>query len=160
MLRVALVLSLWHAPIPWLHAHDLDGPLVEHLESLSQHVAEFHAVELGAGEQHLEWHLHLVLQWCLNHQLPCPDADDRQPGSDDYVGAVKMSAARANAGAASGQPTARAFLADDFIHGSLAILPQVAKADRAMSAIARARHFFETYGRADSLRDLVGVRLC
>jgi hypothetical protein len=155
-----LVLSLWHAPIPWVHAHDLEGPAVERREMLSQHVAEFHARELSLGEQRLEWHAHLVLPWCLVHHFPCPDSDDREPGADDYFGGVKVCAAGTTACETIGQPTARAFLAGDLVAGPALLLADASGAETALFAIARGRHFFETYGRTDSVRNLLGVRLC
>jgi hypothetical protein len=160
MLCVALVLSLWHAPIPWVHVHDLEGPQVERLQLLSQHVADFHARDLGQGAARLAWHAHLVLPWCLINHSPCPEGDEREPGSDDFLGNVKISAARAVAGDAIGQPSTRAFLAGDQAADQLLIASHSAGAMAALGAPALGRHFFETYGRSDAVRDLVGVRLC
>ncbi len=154
-----LMLSLWHAPIPWVHFHDLQGPQVDRLELLSQHVAEFHARDLDQGTQRLTWHAHLVLPWCLSHHLPCPEGDQRQPGSDDFLGQMKMSKAGACPGETIGQPTTRAFLAQTFVIDLAPVLPNMEGASTAIFALARATHFFETYGAA-SVRDLVGVRLC
>ena len=160
VLCVALALSLWHAPIPWVHVHDLEGPEVERLQLLSQHVAEFHARDLGQGGGRLAWHAHLVLPWCLIHHSPCPEGDERAPGSDDFLGSVKVCAAGAVAGDAIGQPTTRAFLAGDLAAEQLLAVSHSAGATVALGAPGLGRHFFETYGRSDSVRDLVGVRLC
>jgi len=158
-LRVVLVLSLWHAPIPWVHTHDLDGPEVARLESLSQHVAEFHARELSLGAERLEWHTHLVLPWCLVHHFPCPDSDEREPGADDYFGSVTIGAAGTNSGGMIGAPTSRAFLADGLASDLAARLPNVVQSGQSILARAPNRHFFDPYGAA-AVRDLVGVRLC
>ncbi len=80
--------------------------------------------------------------------------------ADDFFGGVKMSVAGTSAGDTIGQPTVRAFLAEDLAHSPAVLLPEVAAANTALSAIARGTHFFETYGRTQSVRDLVGVRLC
>ncbi len=130
VLRVMIVLSLWHAPIPWVHAHDLEGPAVDRLGMLSQHVAEFHAREVSLGAQRLEWHTHLILPWCLVHHFPCPDSDEREPGADDFFGGVKVTAAGMNSGEAIGAPTARAFLADDLVSDLAARLPHAASASQ------------------------------
>src|SRR4029450_8695937 len=88
-LRVLLVLSLWHAPIPWVHPPQIDGPDVDHLQVLSRHVAEFHSRELNHGEKSLDWHMHLVLPWCLTHHLPCPAPQQPNPVCDHYVARAK-----------------------------------------------------------------------
>jgi hypothetical protein len=154
-----LALSLWHAPIPWVHVHDLEGPQVDRLESLSQHVAEFHSHDIASGRSRLTWHAHLVLPWSLNHHFPCPDGDRREPGSDDFVG-IRTSAAGMNTAQAIGQPITRAFLATDVaLEAGLSILAERASLAQ-LAATGRAAHFFETYGRASAIRDLAGVRLC
>jgi hypothetical protein len=159
LMRVMLALSLWHAPIPWVHVHDLEGPQVERLESLSRHVAEFHSRDIASGRSRLAWHAHLVLPWSLNHHLPCPDGDRREPGSDDFVG-IRTNAAGMNLTQAIGQPAVRAFLAADVVvdTGMSVLAERGALAQ--MAATGRGAHFFETYGRASAIRDLAGVRLC
>jgi hypothetical protein len=159
-LRVVLALSLWHAPIPWVHAHEIDGPDVDHLQVLSRHVAEFHSRELNQGEKKLDWHMHLVLPWCLMHHLPCPDQEQRKPVSDDYVGGAKWSVVGSNASKTLIEPASRAFRAEDLATDEGLWLMATARANTAISAIARGQHFFETYGCAHGVRDLVGVRLC
>ncbi len=59
--RLCLILSLWHAPLPMIHAHgsDIEGPFspsaaVEHLNQHHLDVAVNSHVEFG-------WHVHLVL---------------------------------------------------------------------------------------------------
>jgi hypothetical protein len=158
-LRVVLVLSLWHAPIPWVHAHDLDGPEVAKRAMLSQHIAEFHSHEVGLGAEHLEWHVHLVLPWCLVHHLPCPDSHDRDPGADDFFGGAKISGAGMKAGETLGAPLTRAFQAYAPASDLAARLPHTSGTGDAILTPAPGRHFFETYGAA-AVRDLVGVRLC
>src|SRR5438309_1651419 len=159
VLRAAIVLSLWHAPIPWVHAHDLDGPRVEGRQLLSEHVAEFHGRELSQGQKRLDWHMHLVLPWCIVHHLPCPDSDHRQPASDDFFGAVKMGRGAELSVKAIMQPTTRAFLAAS-LGADAARLLLSAIGTESIGVFGRGTHFFETYGRTSCVRDLVGVRLC
>jgi hypothetical protein len=159
-LRVVLALSLWHAPIPWVHAHEIDGPDVDHSLVLSRHVAEFHSRELSRGEKRLDWHMHLVLPWCLVHHLPCPDQQQPRPVSDDYVGGAKWSAAGPSASKILIEPATRAFRGEDLATDDGLWAASAAGVNTALSAIARGQQFFETYGRTHSVRDLVGVRLC
>src|SRR5262245_48904412 len=69
--RLWLVLSLWHAPIPWFHSHEISDS-AEHAGFLSRHVHEFHADEMAQGEAHPGWHWHLILPWCFDGHLTCP----------------------------------------------------------------------------------------
>jgi hypothetical protein len=158
LLRVLLVLSLWHAPIPWVHAHDLDGPDVARLQMLSQHIAAFHTREIDLGQQRLEWHVHFVLPWCMIHHHPGPD-DEHGPDADDFIGGSKVCAAGMNSGETIGAPTTRAFLAWNLACDLVAISVAVDGPGFSIRESASARQFFTTYGTA-SVRDLVGVRLC
>ncbi len=161
VLRAVLVLSLWHAPIPWVHAHEIEGPQVERLRLLSQHVAEFHARELSQGTRVLDWHAHLILPWCLVHHFPCPAQDEHEPGSDEYFGGASLTNVAGTISAKMlGQPAARAFLAGFPVPDHAAVLPETMGAHAALLALGRGTHFFETYGRTQCVRDLVGVRLC
>src|SRR5436190_15874990 len=90
VLRVVMVLSLWHAPIPWIHVHEFEGPQVERLDSLSRHIAAFHAHELNKGRPSVDWHAHLVLPWCMNHQHDCPADSERDPAPDDILGSAQV----------------------------------------------------------------------
>jgi hypothetical protein len=159
LLRVLLVLSLWHAPIPWVHSHDLDGPDVARLTMLSEHVAAFHAREVGLGQQHLEWHLHLVLPWCMIHHLPCPESDDHRSGPDDFIGGAKLCAAGTNSEGTVGAPRVRSFLAGDLGCCVTATSFVFDGPGASIQPPACPLQFFATYG-ATSVRDLVGVRLC
>jgi hypothetical protein len=125
---------------------------------LSQHVAAFHAREVGLGQQHLEWHVHLVLPWCMIHHLPCPESDDHSSGPDDFIGA-KLCAAGSNSEGTVGVPTVRAFLTGDLGCCVTATSSVYDGLGASIGAPASALQFFATYGAA-SIRDLVGVRLC
>jgi hypothetical protein len=160
VLRIMLVLSLWHAPIPWVHAHEIDGPQVDRLQMLARHVNEFHARELTRGEQCLDWHVHLVLPWCLVHHLPCPEEDQHEPGADEYFGGARSSTAGISPVMDIGQPTTTAFLSGAPAADQAGLATQEVGTRSAILACALGTHFFETYGRTDCVRDLVGVRLC
>jgi len=160
MLRVVIVLSLWHAPIPWVHVHEFEGPQVERLVTLSQHIAEFHARDLVCGTASAEWHSHLVLPWCLNHQHNCPADDERDPGSDDILTGTKVTAGNLTAGHALGQPNSRAFLAGEFSAHEAVLGQQGTGANGKICGLSRFRQFIETYGSSVAVRDLLSVRLC
>ena len=159
-LRFVMVLSLWHAPIPWVHVHEIAGPQVERLASLSQHVAVFHARDLSWENTTLNWHAHLVLPWCLNHQHNCPADDDRDPGSDDILGCARVIAGAIAESQAFGQPTTRAFLAGGIFADEAALIERAIGTSSGQIGPSRIRHFFETYGCSVAVRDLMSVRLC
>jgi|GEM_PF-2388322 len=73
--RLLLVLSMWHAPLPCVHTHDIVGPFVEHVLSLARHVDHFHLAEVEHGQRHLGWHVHLVLPWNASHATEGPTDD-------------------------------------------------------------------------------------
>ncbi|HEY2249972.1 MAG TPA: hypothetical protein VGH74_02885 [Planctomycetaceae bacterium] len=165
MLRVVIVLSLWHAPIPWVHVHEFEGPRVDRLESLSRHIAEFHAGDLLWGTTAAEWHSHLVLPWCLNHRCPhdqhnCPADDERDPGSDDILAGGRLTAGDLTAGQSFGPPTSRAWLAGEFMAAEAPLVQRGTGANNALCGLSRFRQFFETYGSSVAVRDLLSVRLC
>ena len=82
------------SPIPWVHVHELEGPQVERLGLLSQHIADFHARDVSWGSTSLDWHSHLVLPWCMSHQHDCPANDEREPGADDVFGGTALDDAK------------------------------------------------------------------
>lgn len=157
-LRCVVVLSLWHAPIPWIHIHELAGPQVDRSDSLSEHVAQFHARDLQWGNTAIDWHSHLVLPWCLNHHHNCPDDDERDSGSDEIFAGCQVAAGGTAGTQWIGQPTGRAFLAGQIAAGAGTFAQHAAGA--VLFDQARCRHFFETYGSSAAVRDLLSVRLC
>jgi hypothetical protein len=160
VLRVVMVLSLWHAPIPWIHVHEFEGAQVERLESLSRHIAAFHAHELNRGSPSGDWHAHLVLPWCMNHHHDCPADDERDPAPDDILGGAKVTVGGLPVSQSYGQPTTRAFLTWAIPADGAAVAQYGPATSGAPSGPAPFRHFFETYGGSVAICDLVSVRLC
>ncbi len=160
VLRLFIVLSLWHAPIPWIHAHDIEGPEVDRLPLLARHVNEFHVREVTHGQRHLDWHLHLVLPWSLVHDTSCPDDDHPQPGSDEYCSGPQLAVAGVTQDQGPAEPRARALLPGELAADLAIVTPSEVGAQAALSGCARGTHFFATYGHPDAVRDLLGVRLC
>lgn len=75
-LRILLLLSMWHAPFPWLHGHAIAGPDVDQASSLARHVDGFHAGEREHGDTKTGWHVHLILPSAPNDCGKCPQPDD------------------------------------------------------------------------------------
>jgi hypothetical protein len=50
--RLSLIVSLWHAPVPWVHQHSADAP------DLTVHLATHHAHDHGEA---CGWHMHCEL---------------------------------------------------------------------------------------------------
>jgi hypothetical protein len=159
-LRGLLVVSLWHAPIPWVHFHDLEGPHVELLDPLSLHVAEYHARDLDGGRKALDWHAHLVLPWRLDlHHSDSGDEGEAPRPDDDFI-AKTAEAANLQSSLSLGRPVPALFAG----WGDLPAVGAFGLPEDAAAATTpgndRHRHFFETYGRPAAVRDLTGVRLC
>lgn len=59
-LRLALVLSVWQAPIPWVHAHSLEAG-VGAAPGLARHLRDFHSGTVATHAVSPGWHLHFGL---------------------------------------------------------------------------------------------------
>lgn len=72
--RLALIVSLWNAPIPLLHAHGADVNVADVSETFVDHLAAYHHDELNS---HVDfgWHWHLVPK-------PAKHPTDKSKGSD------------------------------------------------------------------------------
>ena len=157
-LALMLIVSLWHAPVPWIHAHELHGTDVDHVEQLHRHVDAFHATEIAAGQLRLDLHAHLILPW---ERVPTPDAPGTPhvPGSDDLEFALLSVGTGASLSAKSAGPAAPELLGN--LLASLMIGSSVRQApESSLRGISRGSHFFETYGCSVSIGDLVSVRIC
>ncbi len=79
MLRLACVLSLWHAPIPWVHIHSTDAA------ELANHIRQFHPelLETALAEPP-GWHWHTVLPpWGRN---PSSTSEEEEPSPWTVIG--------------------------------------------------------------------------
>lgn len=159
-LRTLLVLSMWHAPIPWVHAHDLAGPIVDQGGTLARHVEEFHAGLDHHGEGDIGWHTHLVLPWCLSHHAPCPLDRQGDESETHYLSGLKFGVVQpAPTPVSMGHALAVAYL-------PVSELCALAHPHNRLSmpigpnARNRALHFLGTYGGSVSLGDLLSVHVC
>jgi hypothetical protein len=159
-LTTLLVLSLWHAPVPWVHAHDLVGPVVDHVPALHRHVDEFHATEVEHGDEHLDLHAHWILPWQRAHDPVQAPGHPGGDSSDDDGFLFRVAGAATGPTLKSvGQPAGRSF---DGLSPALgmSVRQRLPFGNAPAFALSHGRHFFETYGRAVSVGDLLGVRVC
>jgi hypothetical protein len=85
--RLALIVSLWNAPLPIMHAHGADSDSLRSPGALASHLVDYHPDILMNSHVDLGWHWHLVPP-PVNHPGdeskagPCPfcpqDARDSQ----------------------------------------------------------------------------------
>jgi hypothetical protein len=83
VVRLGLIVSLWQAPIPWLHSHGTDiaqiAPATNATE-LATHLAIFHDDVAPGSEHDFGWHWHWVLpSW--SHALD-DTPDDERPSEE------------------------------------------------------------------------------
>lgn len=88
VVRLSLILSLWQAPIPWVHCHGTDISIIQSVDAaseLSNHLAAFHGNathEFVPLDFDLGWHFHWILP-CWGHALDQTPQD--QPPSEECM---------------------------------------------------------------------------
>ena len=85
VLRACLIVSLWQAPVPWIHSHETDSSQGTGLAStgdLVQHLALFHPATKIDSADELGWHLHWILP-CWGHALD--DTPDDEPPATEVM---------------------------------------------------------------------------
>lgn len=159
-LRVLLVLSLWHAPFPWMHEHDLEGSVVESMGHLARHVDEYHGDALRRGETHCGWHVHLVCPSAMDPSGKCQQSAPGDAPSDEgqVCGVLKFAVSRTNARAADDA----GFLDAGKTLSSLPLawMPIQRPTLTAGTGVRPPPHFLGTYGDSVALGTLLGVCLC
>lgn len=80
VVRLSLVLSLWHAPLPVLHAHTLSFADLNGNPLLADHLVRYHCSEgdhlHSTDVSDTDWHWHFVIPNCDGC---CSDSDDHHP---------------------------------------------------------------------------------
>lgn len=150
--RLCLVLSLWHAPVPWIHIHRAEASDALAKSRLTNHLLRRHAVG-DEIERETGWHWHLVLpRWCVDgartscHE--CADDEDRpvsMPEFDDGLPAPQ--AIQVSLLADAGQPLVEPPVPNP------GVLPS------APTCLA-AGPFLDTFLDTVSMRALIGVARC
>ena len=88
VVRLCLIVSLWQAPIPWVHCHGTDLRGIQSVVTaaeLSHHLVAFHAnSELGLVrvDNELGWHFHWILP-CWGHAADQTPED--QPPAEECM---------------------------------------------------------------------------
>ena len=82
-MRLCLIVSLWQAPIPWVHCHDANVCVSQSLSeatNLSNHLANFHSSGIATVESEIGWHWHWILP-CWSHAID-QTPDDEPPAQE------------------------------------------------------------------------------
>lgn len=165
--RLLLMLTLWNAPIPWVHVHGMPESADGYNRLLVEHLQVFHPGVNPATESQSGWHLHWILPWSVADGGPCPanPVPDRTPTDVD--------------GPAETRPVhSPRFTAPSSLEDSLEELVRPARTSlaefsgrigdydlRKASGAAGERavacaHFFQTFPASVTLTALIGVALC
>ncbi|WP_010584357.1 hypothetical protein [Schlesneria paludicola] len=83
VLRACLIVSLWQAPVPWIHSHGTEPVTVARVsatQDLVHHLALFHPAVNAEAAKELGWHLHWILP-CWGHALD-DTPDDESPATE------------------------------------------------------------------------------
>lgn len=152
ILRLCLMVSLWHAPVPWLHFHEADGADGPAQIQLLKHLDVFHRDNPMDGRE-LGWHIHFALPWQVANggQRPLTDED---PGSPHRQTLCEYAPATSS-------PTTD--LSAAFCHGLVVQLADIDRVEAVLLATARPERvsvFLDTYRQSAALRDLIQVARC
>src|SRR5579871_4630370 len=76
--RALLIVSLWNAPLPVIHAHGADISESADATEFAAHLAEYHADVTLNSHIDFGWHWHLVLPHDCQPGDNCPDGHHHQ----------------------------------------------------------------------------------
>ena len=71
--RALLIVSLWNAPLPMVHAHGADVDDSADAAGFAEHLAKYHGDVTLNSHVDFGWHWHLVLPRDSNPDDDCPD---------------------------------------------------------------------------------------
>ena len=90
--RLALVFSLWQAPIPWLHSHDFhlpDDTSPISLLKFTEHLQRFHGINEISQDVEFGWHCHwIVPPWM--HAINGKCDHEENPGESIVVDSLLL----------------------------------------------------------------------
>jgi hypothetical protein len=98
---LCLMVSLWPAPVPWVHSHDVHASEPR----LASHLTEYHAHD--GADSHEGWHLHFAYLWRLADDPQSPEEPQEPPPCQRPVTPATASPAILTAA-----PPTAAFLSD------------------------------------------------
>ncbi|WP_437201215.1 hypothetical protein [Planctomicrobium sp. SH664] len=149
--RVLMLLPLWQAPLPWVHAHSDLTDFRSGNVWLRSHLQAFHAPRSVEAPSGGHWHFHLLLPWMIGGEgeteVPLnPDADcfpvfDRD--AESYAGTGLLQELKAT--------TPRFFLGDPNAVSPL-LVPAVSS--------LQPRWFLEAFASSLSLPERLCVSRC
>ena len=146
--RLCLIASLWHAPVPMIHAHGSDLDESPNSPAAVEHLAEYHSNVPANSHVDFGWHIHFVLLVDPVADEPCDEdgQPDRAPFYDPFV------ASQTEAGVT-------VVLSVEWPAPTCWCMQRV---DRPVLVVARASpsQFLSTYLDAVSLRTLLRVARC
>jgi hypothetical protein len=154
-----MLLSVWHAPIPWFHVHAVAGPAVEHNLQLQRHLGEFHpGLASEVAENAVGWHVHLILPWQSQHKGDC-DSQESHPDGSDCIAGLKFGSAFS--------PSQSSLSLNQLLCASTwptlippADLQAVQSAADRKPALGAPTGFFASFGASIAICDLIDRHLC
>ncbi len=153
LICVPLWLSLWNAPLPWIHRHDAaearaDGDLARHLQTFHR---DADAEALHEAES---WHWHFAFLWQM---MEC----DHRPAAEQNSHSISLTEANVPCPNAP-EISPRELLERHFIRGTM-LADALPPADWGRSCAFPAGHsrqFLQTFLAGTAIRDLLGVARC
>ena len=147
-----LIVSLWRAPVPWIHSHESLKAQGLPEASLIRHLHHLHHGADGSEAESLGWHIHLTWPWEMFTE-PCGHPDPQAPAPRTvydmpYVVAQALSAPDMDR---SGGTSPLPGLCLDRAH----LQPH-----EMLSPCVPGRHFLATYAPSVALRALICVARC
>ena len=158
-----LLLSLWQAPMPWLHAHGTNEHEDANENTLTRHITEFHDNESADSVAELGWHVHLVLPWCPAHRDPC--SPERSQQHDSETGHFQFGLNVGMMPSASTTAIFDALASNGSLLQILAIDVPLATTGTHCPRVfcfgqQECAHFLGTYGDSIAICDLLSSRVC
>jgi hypothetical protein len=147
VLRLVMAASLWHAPIPWLHAHEAHAGTDTGDLALKQHLHRFHRSVEGSPPG---WHFHFALpQDLFGDECDEREAPPREPSPCELS-------------AASSAPVKLVESLHRVSERAPEVLPIAVAQDVLPAAVAgeATRNYFATFHDAAAVRALTCVARC
>lgn len=154
--RLVLMLSLWHAPVPLLHAHDGAVPVETPAFSLNWHLQKFHSNVAAVEPIELGWHLHFVLisELCQSQAYTC---SFDVPSID--IQCTQQTAIVLDHLAVDEQLMAESD-ALTYPHWVPERLSAAGTLDVSVPGLRRCRHFLPTFSESIRISNLLGIARC
>lgn len=93
--RIGLILSLWQAPVPWLHCHGTDlvaGISSQTAGELMTHLDSFHRPYEINSDEEFGWHCHWIIPSWFHDSNETPDEHQSPSDSAGFDSVIPMMA--------------------------------------------------------------------